>query len=453
MDSTQNRLLHGPLLQVLLAFSLPYLASCFLQQAYGLIDLLVTGQYADTAAVTAVSIGSQIMHMITAMIIGFAVGSTVLVSRAKGAKKESECAKLMQTTVFLFTAGSILLCLLLLPASGLIMQWMNVPEEALVQCGSYLRICFAGLPFIALYNASAALFRALGDSKTPFYFTAGAFLLNSSLDVLLIGPLGMGCAGAAIATVSAQCLCALGMLVLLFKRYMKFDRSLFRFDAGRSMQIARIGAPAAMQDGLIQISFLVITAIGSSRGLLDAAAIGIVEKLIGFLFLVPSAFSQSLAALAGQNLGAGYVNRAQSALKLCISISLIWGVLVVLCAWAFGADMIALFDSDAEVIERGVQYFRTYCFDAIFVAIHFNMGSYFCVLKHSGLSFAQNAISAICFRIPLAWLACRQSVNALMLMGLAAPAGSLFQDIFCLIAWKRLKQKSKPLLQATAAEA
>lgn len=182
---------------------------------------------------------------------------------------------------------------------------------------SYLTICFIGIPFITAYNIISAIFRGIGDSKSPMYFIAVACAANIGLDYLFIGVMGLDAAGAALGTTIAQAVSVIVSLTVIIKKGtgIKLRRSDLRPKRHTMKNILKVGVPVALQDGFIQISFIAITIFANQRGLNDAAAVGIVEKIIGILFLVPSSMLSTISALASQNIGAGKHDRARLTLR------------------------------------------------------------------------------------------------------------------------------------------
>ena len=286
----EKNLTTGSVFGNIVRFSLPYLFSYFLQTLYGMADLFIIGQYADASGTTAVSVGSQVMHMLTLMIVGLAMGATVTIGQAVGARDRKSAARYTGNTMTLFLVLSVAVTGLLLALARPIAAVMSTPAEAVSGTVAYLRICFLGVPLITAYNIIASVFRGLGDSKRPMYFIAIACAVNIALDYLFIGALHMGPAGAALGTTLAQAVSvAVSLAVMRGARGgIALTRDDFRPQRAVMGRILRIGVPIALQDGLIQIAFLFITVIANRRGLTDAAAVGIVEKIISFLFLVPS---------------------------------------------------------------------------------------------------------------------------------------------------------------------
>jgi putative MATE family efflux protein len=312
------------------------------------------------------------------------------------------------------------------------------------QARQYLVICFIGVPFITAYNVVSSIFRGLGDTKSPMIFVAIAGLINVGFDYILIGPLGMGAAGAAIATVGSQAFSVVITLLFLLrgKESLGVSRKDFVPNGDYMGQLLGIGVPVAFQEGLIQVSFLVITAIANSRGVDVAAAVGIVEKIISFLFLVPSSMLSTVSAVTAQNAGAGKHDRGRLALRYGISICVTVGLVVfVICQFA-SEGLVGLFVvNEPEVVRLGGQYLRSYSLDCAAAGIQFCFSGYFSAYGKSQYSFIHNIISIATVRIPGAWLASVMFPETLYPMGLAAPMGSLLSSVICVFLYKRLTRE------------
>lgn len=431
------------MLRNLISFSLPYLLSCFLQTFYGLADLFITGQYNGADSISAVSIGSQVTHMVTVIIVGLSMGTTVIISRAIGSKDSRLAAKGIGNTIMLFSVFAVTATVIFILSANGIISILSTPKEAVEQTRQYLLICFAGVPFITAYNVISSIFRGLGDSRTPMYFVAIAGIINIFLDILFIGPLHMGAAGAALATIIAQAISVISSLIALHKMNLgiPFTRHELHFEKAVLFSILKVGIPIALQDGVIQISFLLITVIANHRGIIVAASVGIVEKLIGFFFLVPSAMLSSVSAIAAQNAGAGQHEHSRKVLRYGIGICVTFGLAVSVICQIWTVPILSLFSKDASVIEMGCQYLKTYVFDCAFAGIHFCFCGYFCAYGKAFIPFIQNLLSAVLIRVPGAYLASVYFPTTLYAMGLASPAGSIFSSIFCLIVFYFLQKK------------
>ncbi|MBD5467096.1 MAG: MATE family efflux transporter [Lachnospiraceae bacterium] len=433
----EKNLTSGSILKNIAYFSLPYLLSYFLQTLYGLADLFIVGQFNGVDSITAVSVGSQAMHMLTVMIVGLAMGSTVTIGKAVGAKDARQASYAIGNTVTLFLGLSAVITVLLLVLVKPIVAVLSTPAEAVADTTSYLMICFVGIPFITAYNIISSIFRGLGDSKSPMYFIAVACAVNIGLDYLFIGIFGLGAAGAALGTTLAQTISVATALVMIRRRKTGLTIRKEHLKTRKDMmnQILKIGIPVALQDGFIQIAFMVITVIANRRGLNDAAAVGIVEKIIGIVFLVPSTMLSTVSALSAQNIGAGKHDRATQTLKAATGIVVIYGVVVSAVMQWICEPAVGLFAEDEAVILLGGQYLRGYIWDCIFAGVHFSFSGYFCAYGWSAISFLHNALSIVCVRIPGAYFASKYFTDTLFPMGLAAPAGSLLSVLICVAAF------------------
>ena len=441
----EQNLTTGSVFKNIVFFSLPYLLSYFLQTLYGMADLFIIGQFEGTASTTAVSIGSQVMHMLTVMIVGLAMGSTVSIGQSVGANDKKRAAVHIGNTVTLFLSLSVVLTVVLVLLVHPIVNIMSTPTEAVSGTAAYLTICFIGIPFITAYNIISSIFRGLGDSKSPMYFIAVACMANIGLDYLFMGAMRMGPAGAALGTTLAQAISVVFALVVILRREsgISVDKSHFKPKKPVMGNILKIGIPIAVQDGLIQVAFVIITIIANRRGLTDAAAVGIVEKIISFVFLVPSSLLSTVSALGAQNIGAHKPERAVATLRYAICIAVGFGLIVSGLVQVVAEPVVGLFTSDSAVQMAGGQYFRGYIWDCIFAGIHFSFSGYFCACEKSILSFLHNIIAIVLVRIPGVYLTSTLFPTTLFPMGLATATGSLLSVIICVIAFAVLTHRGK----------
>ena len=438
----EKNLTQGSVFKTVVSFSLPYFFAYFLQTLYGLADLFIIGRFCTVDATTAVSGGSQVMHMLTVMIVGLAMGSTVTIARSVGAGDRDRACRAVGNTAVLFLLVAAAATAVLTVLVRYVVSLLSTPEAAAEGAEEYLRICFLGIPFITAYNILSSVFRGLGDSKSPMYFVAAACVFNIALDYLFIGALGMGPAGAALGTTLSQAASVVLSLAVIVRRRMLpgLRREHFRPEHAVMGDILKIGVPVAAQDGFIQVAFVSITVFANLRGLTDAAAVGVVEKIIGILFLVPSSMLSAVSAIAAQNIGAGRPDRARETLRYAVMISVSFG-LVTAAVMQFAAGWaVGLFTQDGEVIRLGAQYMRSYVFDCVFAGFHFCFSGYFCACGRSGVSFIHNCASIVTARIPLAYIASRRYAS-LFPMGLAAPIGSAVSTAICLAVYARMRKK------------
>lgn len=439
----EKNLTSGSVFKNMMMFSLPYLLSYFLQTLYGMADLFIIGQFEGVASTTAVSVGSQVMHMLTVILVGLAMGTTVAVGQAVGAGDLKKASSAIGNTVTLFLGVSVALTVVLLVCVRPIVGIISTPEEAVEGTIRYLTICFIGIPFITAYNIISSIFRGLGDSKSPMYFIAIACVANIILDYVFMGVFRIGPAGAALGTTISQTISVITALVAMRKKKIGIRV------AGRDLkpqgkvmgQLLRVGVPVACQDGLIQVAFIIITIIANRRGLSDAAAVGIVEKIISFVFLVPSSMLSTVSALCAQNIGAGKHDRAAKTLQYAIMIAVGFGIIVSVLVQFFAEPVVGLFTTDQLVQIMGGQYFRGYIWDCVFAGIHFSFSGYFCAYGRSEFSFLHNITAIVLVRVPGVYLMSKLFADTLYPMGLATACGSLLSVVICVVVYHYLKSR------------
>ena len=434
----------------IIRFSLPYLLSYFLQTLYGMADLYIIGQFDPVASTTSVAVGSQVMHMLTVMLVGLAMGSTVSIGQSIGKGDRKKAALDLGNTITIFMLLSLVLTAVLLALRGAIVNVMSTPTEAVDGAVKYLTVCFIGIPFITAYNIIASIFRGLGDSKSPMYFIAIACVTNIALDYLFMGVFRLGPVGAALGTTISQAISVIVSLIAVMKRDTGIRLKSSDFHPVKQIvaQIMRIGLPVMLQDGFIQVSFIIITIIANKRGLIDSAAVGIVEKIIGIFFLIPSSMLSTVSALGAQNIGAGKRDRAIETLKYGVLIAASIGFTLSIITQFMAEPIVSLFTDKtdgAEVIIRGGQYLRGYVWDCSFAGVQFSFSGYFCAVGRSELSFMHNTISILTTRIPGAYLTSKYFPQTLFPMGLASAAGSLVSCIVCFIAFAATEKRKEKL--------
>ena len=441
----EKNLTTGSVLKTIIYFALPYLLSYFLQTLYGMADLYITGQFNGVDSITAVSNGSQVMHMLTVIIVGLAMGTTVIIGKAIGGNKLDNAGRAIGNTITLFMGIAIVMTIVFLIAAKPIVLLIGVPQEAVAGTVRYLIICFIGIPFITAYNIISSIFRGLGDSKSPMYFIGISCVTNITLDYVFIGLCDLGPSGAALGTVLSQTFSVIVAFISIRKRKtgIKLVKEDFIPDRKVLGEILKVGIPVAVQDGCIQVAFIIITVIANHRGLDDAAAVGIVEKMISAIFIIPSSMLATVSALSAQNIGAGKYDRAAKTLKYATMITSVYGVFMAVIMQVLAAPLLALFTKDAAVVVLGTQYMKGYIIDSIFAGVHFCFSGYFAAYGKSYIGFMHNIKSITFVRVPGSYLASKLFGDTLFPMGLAAPAGSLLSVIICVCAYIYLKRSGK----------
>lgn len=443
MSIQEKKFTEGPILFPLISFTLPVLAALLLQSMYGAVDLLIVGQFATSADVSAVSTGSQIMMTITNLVASFSMGTTIYLGQQIGQGKGKQAGDTIGASVWLFILAGIAITIFMVVGATGLSSVMHAPQEAFEKTVSYVRICGAGSLIIITYNLIGSIFRGIGDSKTPLITVAIACVCNIIGDLILVGVCHMGTAGAAIATVAAQAVSVVISFVLIRKQSLpfSFSRDQIRPDAVILRKVTSLGLPIAIQDLLVGISFLVIAAIVNSLGLIASAGVGVAERVCGFIMLVPSAFMQSLSAFVAQNIGAGKPERAFKTLKIGIALSVAAGVCMFMLSFFRGDLLAGIFSKDPAVIAAGADYLKAYAVDCLLTAFFFCFLGFYNGIGMTRFVMLQGIISAFMIRVPVSYLMSRQRPVSLFHIGLATPASSLFQVVLSLIVLRYVQKR------------
>lgn len=426
MKSDKADFTQGSILKKLVAFMMPVLGALILQAAYGAVDLLVVGRFGSTSGLSAVSTGSQVLNLVTFVVVQFAMGITVLIARYLGEKKPEKIGAVIGGGAIVFTIISVVLFIVMVCFAHPISILMQAPEEAVDLTASYVRICGGGIFFIVAYNLLSAIFRGLGDSKSPLLFVLVACIVNVVGDLALVAGLHMDAAGAAIATVSAQALSVVFAVILLMKKDLPFTiaRKDFRLNP-QCKKFLKIGLPLALQEFLTQVSFLALCAFVNRLGLEASSGYGVACKIVNFAMLVPSALMHSMASFVSQNIGAGKKKRAKKSMFTGIGVGLVVGCLVFALV-IFKGDMLAgFFSTDAAVIENGYAYLKGFALETIVTAILFSMVGYFNGNNKTIWVMTQGLIQTLLVRLPLAYFMSIQPNASLTKIGLAAPISTM----------------------------
>lgn len=416
----------GSILKKLCRFMLPVLGALILQAAYGAVDLLVVGRFGSTSGLSAVSTGSQVLNLVTFVVTQLAMGVTVLIARYIGEKREKEIGAVLggAAVVFAILAGCLFVLLVLFarPISVL----MQAPQEALALTTSYVRICGCGILFIVAYNVLSAVFRGLGDSRSPLLFVLVACLVNVAGDLVLVAGLHLDAAGAALATVLAQAVSVVCALAILRRKKLPF--TFRKSDVRLNEQCRRfltIGLPLALQEFLTQLSFLALCAFVNRLGLAASSGYGVASKIVSFVMLVPSALMQSMASFVAQNIGAGNVKRARKSMFTGIAVGVAFGIVMFALVLRKGDVLAGLFSTDAEVVRRGFEYLRGFAPETIVTAVLFSMVGYFNGSNQTLWVMIQGLIQTLLVRLPLAYYMSIQPNASLTKIGMSAPVATV----------------------------
>ena len=439
----------GNILKKLVAFMMPVLGALILQAAYGAVDLLVVGRFGSTSGLSAVSTGSQVLNLVTFVVTQFAMGITVLIARYLGEKRPERIGAVIGGGAVVFTMMSVALFIAMVGFARPISVLMQAPAEAVDLTASYVRICGAGIFFIVAYNLLSAIFRGLGDSKSPLLFVLVACIVNIIGDLVLVAGLHMDAAGAAIATVTAQALSVVFAVMLLLKKDLPFaiTKKDFRLNP-QCRKFLKIGLPLALQEFLTQISFLALCAFVNRLGLEASSGYGVACKIVNFAMLVPSSLMQSMASFVSQNIGAGKKKRAKQSMFTGIGVGLAVGCVVFVLVLFKGDVLCSVFSTDAAVIRNGFAYLKGFAPETLVTAILFSMVGYFNGNNKTVWVMTQGLIQTLLVRLPLAYFMSIQPNASLTKIGLAAPVATtvgIFLNVGFFIYLTRAEQRKSIL--------
>ena len=432
MARTGN-LTEGKIFTTLIKFAVPVFLTLFLQALYGGVDLLIVGQFAETADVSGVATGSMLLSTVTNVTTGLSMGITILVGERIGRGDRNGAGRAIGGGIFLFAVFGVVLTLVMLFGAETLASLLHAPEEAFAETVMYIRICGGGSLFIVAYNVLGAIFRGIGDAKTPLVTVLIACVINILGDLLLVEVFHLGAAGAAIATVAAQAVSVIVSLFLIRRKKLPFDFSgkYVRYTKEVVNTEIKLGAPVSLQELLVGISFLVIQTIVNTFGVVDSAGVGVAEKVCVFIMLVPSAYMQSMCAFVAQNRGAGNPRRAKMALGYGVASAFVVGVIMCFVTFLHGDLLSSVFSKDPDVIAASHSYLKAYAIDCLLTPFLFCFTGYFNGCEKTFFVMLQGIIGAFCVRIPVAWMISRMAGATLFQIGLGTPASSLVQIILC----------------------
>ena len=444
MRSEKNDFTQGSILKKLAAFMLPILGALVLQAAYGAVDLLVVGRFGSTIGLSAVSTGSQVLNLVTFVVTQLAMGVTVLIARYLGEKKPELIGSVIGGAAVVFTLLSAVLFVVMVGFARSISVLMQAPAEAVALTASYVRICGAGIFFIVAYNLLAAVFRGLGDSKSPLLFVLVACVVNIIGDLVLVAGFHLDAAGAAIATVAAQAVSVVCAVVILLKKKLPFTirKSDFRLNL-QSRKFLSIGLPLALQEFLTQLSFLALCAFVNRLGLEASSGYGVACKIVNFAMLIPSSLMQSMASFVSQNMGAGNPKRAKKAMFTGIGIGLAFGCAMFALVFFRGDLLSNVFTTDVAVIQNAFAYLKGFAPETLATAVLFSMVGYFNGSDKTVWVMVQGLVQTLLVRLPMAYIMSIQPNASLTMIGLAAPTSTVVGIVLNVCFFLALERRSK----------
>lgn len=345
----------GIIWKQLIAFSMPLLAGNLFQQLYNTVDSIVVGNFLGSEALAAVGTSNPLINLIIGMFMGIATGSGVIISQYYGGRQADKLHWAVHTCIAISLIGGIFLIGAGVLFSPVILELMGTPEEVMVNSVIYLRIFFTGSLFNLLYNMGSGVLRAVGDSKRPLYYLCISSVVNVILDLVFVVVCNMGIAGVGYATIIAQAVSAVLVIVTLTKtdEIYRLEISKIRIDKRMMVRILKIGIPSGIQQSIISLSNVIVQANINNYGALAMAGFGVYSKLDGFATLPLQSFCMASTTFTGQNIGARQPERVKKGIGEGIAISLVYTIAVSILLITKGDSVLRIFTSSEDVIRYG----------------------------------------------------------------------------------------------------
>lgn len=403
-----NDLTEGSVTRLLLIFAFPLLCSNLLQTVYNMVDMIVIGQFVGKVGLSAVSIGGDVLHCLTFIVMGFSNAGQVLLSQYIGAGDRNRVKGIIGTMFTLIFACAIILSVACLVFIDPLLELINTPADAWDYAKDYSVTCICGLIFIYGYNLISSILRGMGDSKHPFIFISIAAVTNLVLDLLFVAVFNMGPFGAALATVIGQALSFVCSIVYLYRNReaFGFDFKLksFKLDKDVLPRLVKLGLPMCLQSAAIQFSMVFVNSYINSYGVISSAVTGIGNKLGSITSVVTNALSTAGSSMVGQNIGAQKYDRVPKIVGISFVIDMSFALLLSLLTIFFPNAIFGLFNSDPDVLEMAMSYIPV----AVLLYVGFAMRSpFFALINGSGnakLNLILGILDGVVCRVGLALL-------------------------------------------------
>lgn len=349
-------MIHGPLLGKILLFTLPLMASSILQLLFNAADIIVVGRYAGSEALAAVGSTGALINLLTNMFIGFSIGANILVARYYGAGKANEVSETVHTSVVLSIIGGIVMAVIGIVFASSLLKLMGTPEDVLPLAVIYVRIYFAGMPVILLYNYGSAILRAIGDTKRPLYYLAIAGILNIILNLIFVIVFELSVAGVALATIISQTLSA-GLVIRCLIHteggcHLDFHR--LKIHSNKLWRILQLGFPAGLQGSIFSLSNVLIQSSVNSFGAIAMAGNSAAANIEGFTYVAMNSFHQAAITFISQNVGALEFKRIRKIVWQCLICVTVTGALLGNISFFFGSQLLGIYSNETGVIQYGL---------------------------------------------------------------------------------------------------
>ena len=405
----EHSLLTGSVPKKLVVFAFPLLLANILQSFYNVVDMLVVGRIVGDTGLAAIGNASKLCYIINSICIGMTMGGAVLIAQYKGADDKKGQAESFQMLALLSLVSSLLVTIVSLATYQPLFKMLNVPADTYQDACGYMKIICCGTVFVFGYNAVCSVLKGLGDSKSPLYFVGIATIINVVLDIILVGPFGMGTAGAACATITAQ---GISFVISLF--YLKRHKIFFSMETQRKFMfqwdkltaILKVGLPTAIQMVVVNTAYLLVTGMLNQFGTAVSAAFNVGLQINTFAGMPCWAIGQAVTAMVGQCMGAGQVKRIRKVVKISLLMNVAVTLVVVISIQIFAKPLILLFGSTSpEVVNDGVYYLRICCgFNSLIYAAMYTLDSFAIGVSAANVAMINALLDAVIVRLPMSWI-------------------------------------------------
>ncbi|MBQ8092669.1 MAG: MATE family efflux transporter [Clostridia bacterium] len=423
---------HGNIRCSLVQFAFPFFLISLIQSMYNIADIMVVGRFCGNAGIAATSIAGSLTNSLTYAIIALCNGGAIMVAQYAGRKSSEDILDTSSTLFSLSFVLAIAVSVLFYVLTPAIFHALNTPDAVFDSVQQYFRICLTGFVFIFGYNALASIMRGLGDSRTPMYFAVASCLLNILLDLLLVGYMGMGIAGAAIATVISQAASFFGFIVCLqVTGVTGFRLFPFRLNRHKALMILKLGIPGAVQNVVVSGGFLMVSSITNTLGISAASGVAVASKINNICQMPADAIGTAASSMVGQNVGSRNYDRARQTMRSAIVISLIIGIAAFIPVQIIPLRLLSLLTTDPDVLAQALPYLRVTSLDYLLVAMVFPLNALCNGSGHTMFTMIPSIVSSVIARVPVAAFCFSVLGLGITGVGISTPTGTTSAILIC----------------------
>ncbi|MFQ9922894.1 MAG: MATE family efflux transporter [Beduini sp.] len=402
-----NDLTEGHVGKKLLVFALPFMLSNALQMIYNMVDMVVVGKFVGSSGLSAVSISAQIVMLMTTLCMGFSTSGQVYISQLTGAGNKEGIKKAVGTLFSTLMIGAVIMSIIGIVGSNTFLHLLNTPSESIAQANIYMYICSGGIIFTFGYNMVSAVLRGMGDSKRPFMFVAIASVINLVLDLLFVGPLKMGVAGAALATIIGQAVSFLWALYFLYKNKasfsLDFKKESFKIDRPTLKVLVKLGVPFALQSSAISLSMVFVSGLVNTFGVFASATFGVGTKVSQIPGIMGQSIGMAVSSMVGQNMGAGKPERAKHTVHVGLMFTTCIYTLMGIVFFLFPSQIFSIFTNEQEVIDLSRMFVTSMLLGFPAMAFMSPINAFIQGIGFAAFSFVTALLDGIVIRITLSW--------------------------------------------------